>query len=501
MNINKYLRIERPHIIIILLICVGALLRLYQLGDKSFWTDELVTIANAIKLTDINVLFAHTREDDLPKFYSLVLRFWLMFGDSEFATRSLSVLFGCAAIPVAYAICRLFFDVKTSISAALLTAISPFLLLYDREVRMYSLFSLLSLLSTYYFIRAIRGNEKSHWFFYVVVNVLNLYTHYYALLTIGVQWLFLIIHNRNYRHVIMPWFIVNGIIFIFFAVRLAAFISDVLYFAPWAIPRERFPFIVGKEFVEFFYILFSISAGQTILPWNPIAPLVFIAAMGCLFYAAKKVKLSQDGLYLMLLMFVPILVGLAFRISMPRYFIFLAPVFYMFIARGFWLIPMRGLIIAVIIIFIGGWGYSASNYYRNKEFHIMAHIDPWREAAVFLKENVEKNEEIFTIGLGVVPLRYYYGQPIKGFQEKEVMQEIKKTAELGTKRIWLIFTFPEEYDNWLNAREFLLANYTVIKKENWARDPDFETKKRFFKKNFSPYRIVAELFERKTQIN
>ncbi len=497
MSMDTSWNTKRIYLVLFSILLIGGCLRFYQLGEKSLWTDELVVISNAVNLVDIKSFLAHTRGDDLPRFYSLLFKFWMFLGDSEFTMRTLSVIFGCLSILVTYAVCRLFFDIKTSLSAAFLTAISPFLLIYDREIRMYSLFALFSLLSTYFFIRSLREDRKGLWIFYTVINVLNIYTHYYAFLVLGVQGLFVVLRFRDYKKILKPWIVANGIIALAFTIRLSAFIQDVAYHAPWALPRERFPFVFGKHVVEFFYIFFSLSAGQTILPWNPLAVLICLAVFACFAVAVKKgISFSQDTLYLVMLVFIPVVIGIVFRISMPRYFIFAAPVFFMLIARGFWLLPKKVMVITALII-VTGWSYGIANYYQNKQFHIMAHVDPWREAAQFLKENVKNNEEIVGIGIGVVPLRHYYGSSVPGFSGEALIKKVRELDEAGTGKVWLVYTYREEYENWLKSRDILSKNYSVLSEKRWAHDPDFALKKKFFKRTFAPYRIAAELYERK----
>ena len=486
--------------ILLIILVFGCGLRLYQLGEKSLWTDELVVISNAVSIIDTQSFLAHTRGDDLPRFYSLLFKYWMMLGTSEFTMRTLSVIFGCLLIPVTYALSRLFFDTKTSLCATLLTAASPFLLIYDREIRMYSLFALLSSLSTYIFIRSLREERKLLWVLYVAVNILNIYTHYYAFLVLAVQWLFIAIRFRDYKKSLKPWVVANVILFLAFAARLSSFLQDVAYHAPWALPRERFPFVFGKQFVEFFYIFFSLSAGQTILPWNPVAVFIFLSMLICFIVAMKnRAIFAQDQFYLVLLVFIPIVIGIVFRISMPRYFVFVAPVFFILIARGFFMLPPR-IAVAAALIILFGWSYGIANYYQNKQFHVMAQVDPWRDIAQFLKENIAKDEEIVGVGIGVVPLRHYYGDLIPGFSEKAVLEKVRELDDAGKKRIWLVFTYQEEYEYWLKSREMLNKNYRVLIEKNWAHDPDFELKKRLFKRNFVPYRIVAELYERKSKI-
>jgi len=475
---------------------LGGSLRFYQLGEKSLWTDELATMHNTGNIVDLKTFLAHTPEDDLPKFYSLILKFWMRLGESEFFMRSLSVIFGILSIPVIYASSRLFFDVRISLSAAFLTAISPFLLLYDREIRVYSLFTLLSLLSTYLFARSLRENKRYLWSLYALVNILNIYTHPYAFLTIGIQWLYLIIYNRSYRHVAKSWFVVNVAMLLFFSARLFQFIKDVAFFAPWAIPRERFPVLFGKVPAEYFYNFFSFSVGQTLLPWNPLAIPILIVVGGCFIIGLRrKMTVSREKLYLILLLFIPVAVGVIFRIGLPRYFTFIAPIFYLFVARGLWLLPRKTAVAGALMILLG-WGWGLGNYYTDKEFHFMGSIDPWREVATFLKDNVQEDELVYAIGLGIVPLRYYYDGSISGFEGNALIKELEGYDNAGPKRIWLIFTYQEEYDNWLQARSILNKQYVLMREKKWAQDPDYMLKRKFFKKNFSPYRVVAEHYVR-----
>jgi secreted trypsin-like serine protease len=86
---------------------------------------------------------------------------------------------------------------------------------------------------------------------------------------------------------------------------------------------------------------------------------------------------------------------------------------------------------------------------------------------------------------------------MQGFDGHELISILGSAGESGTKRIWLVYTYQEEYENWLKARNVLSRKYSIILEKKWAQDPDSGLKRRFFKKNFSPYRIVAELYERK----
>ncbi|MBV9482542.1 MAG: hypothetical protein JO249_17580, partial [Acidobacteria bacterium] len=80
-----------PWLLVLLLTAVAALLRFHFLGQKSVWIDEGVTIEMA-RLGWYNFLRILWRHEANMAFYTVLLRFWLPFGDSEAWIRTLSVV-------------------------------------------------------------------------------------------------------------------------------------------------------------------------------------------------------------------------------------------------------------------------------------------------------------------------------------------------------------------------------------------------------------------------
>jgi hypothetical protein len=127
---------------------VAAGLRLHQLGRLSFWYDEVVTMRLA-RSPSPRVLFARLFQIDATRapLHPLLLELWVrLFGTSEFAARSFSVLCGIATIVLVFQIGRAAFDLKTGLWAAWLAALSPILIVYSREARMYAWFVLVTCL-------------------------------------------------------------------------------------------------------------------------------------------------------------------------------------------------------------------------------------------------------------------------------------------------------------------------------------------------------------------
>lgn len=142
------------------IIVAGVLLRLYHLGNFSFWDDELFSISNVLRAGPWNGPLIPDRSmshlqisdsfwtwklaDPHPPLFEMLLVPWIaFFGASEFAVRSLSVIFGLATMLSALALPRNITQ-PTRLVYLLLLAISGCLVIYSQEARNYSLCACLS---------------------------------------------------------------------------------------------------------------------------------------------------------------------------------------------------------------------------------------------------------------------------------------------------------------------------------------------------------------------
>ncbi len=123
------------------ILALAAGLRAWKLGQLSFWYDEIVTMRLATAPTPA-ALFDRLFQIDATRapLHPLLLHRWIaLFGSSEAAGRSLSVVCGIVTVGLVYWIGLLVFDKATGLWSAGLAAISPPLVYYSREARMYAL--------------------------------------------------------------------------------------------------------------------------------------------------------------------------------------------------------------------------------------------------------------------------------------------------------------------------------------------------------------------------
>ena len=127
----------------------GAIFRFAEVGSQPLWLDE-ATDASFAARSFWSCVFA---EYVHPPLYRALLHYVVQgFGDSAVAVRFLPAVFGICAIPaVAILACQLLPEAE--LSATALVATSPFLIYFSQENRNYSLFILLTLLSTWALFR------------------------------------------------------------------------------------------------------------------------------------------------------------------------------------------------------------------------------------------------------------------------------------------------------------------------------------------------------------
>lgn len=194
-----------------LCLVLGVVLRLYGLGDKLLWHDELATRVFAAGYTveewqralydgrifDVEEALHFQRhnpersvaagirglaEDDPqhPPLYYVLTRIWVgIFGDDLATLRALSALFGILSIfSVYWWAHELFQDRPAAGVTVALFAVSPFFVLYAQEAREYALWTLWISLCSACLLVAIRTQRAGAWALYSALTVLSLYTSF-----------------------------------------------------------------------------------------------------------------------------------------------------------------------------------------------------------------------------------------------------------------------------------------------------------------------------------
>ena len=171
-------------------------LRLFRLGSDSLWYDEgwSVMVAHMDILSMPSFI---VQNDTHPPLYYALLHAWVViFGDSEAAVRSLSVVFSVLLVLVMYLIGRTLAGRAVGLAAALFAALSRFFVQYAQETRNYSLLGLLTGVSFLLLLRLLERPSRRRAALYVIATTLLLYTHVYGLFVVLAEALFVLVRVR-----------------------------------------------------------------------------------------------------------------------------------------------------------------------------------------------------------------------------------------------------------------------------------------------------------------
>jgi uncharacterized membrane protein len=251
---NNDLFLNTFKLLTIVLILIGIFLRFSNLDEKIFWADETFTylriyghtkadlmqeVVNSQILTAKTLLEKYQsptvgktiidtikglaiEDPKHPPLYFLLTRLWVQFfGSTVAATRSFSAFIGVLVFPSLYWLCQELFQSRiVGLMAIATIAVSPFHLVYAQEARMYSLYTLIVLLSSAALLRAMRLNTKLSWSIYSITLFLGFYTHLlFSLVAIGQ--LIYIVSNQGSR--------TSKILIAY----LKSLLAGILPFLPW----------------------------------------------------------------------------------------------------------------------------------------------------------------------------------------------------------------------------------------------------------------------------
>jgi len=182
-SVTTYIKTHPKTDITILAIGLAVFLLIagFNAPRASIWFDEAFSAYIAqFSFWDIA---RYTASDVHPPVYYWLLKVWVsMFGTTELAYRSLSMLFGAAAAAVAFSLSRKLFGRKVAWLSLLFIVLSPMLIRYGDEARMYTLEALIVMSATYLLVRADETGRTKYWVWYGVLVSLGMWTHYFTAL-------------------------------------------------------------------------------------------------------------------------------------------------------------------------------------------------------------------------------------------------------------------------------------------------------------------------------
>lgn len=377
---------------------LGVFLAIFNIWQPySYWWDELYSVtASSLPMGEMFTKFI--MNDVHPPLYQIVLSFWIdLFGTSEFATRSLSLLFALLAIFVFAHWSYRNLPISLSAVAIIVFSTSFLFTFYAQETRSYAMMLFLSTLLTVTTLNFLLKEQsiKTALILSLIALLLSL-THFFGFLFAGLVLLYLFLLTKPIKPKT-----------IFFFAGLLALIWPITHFLLGGLTSKTGGnFWIKSDGIQSTFQTFFNALVQQSSVFNKLLPdslqayfvaiLGVVAVSGLAYYVYKTVlgKQKHDKLIicgfnsaaLMVLVFVIIIsaIDLYTPISTTRNFIVLLPIFSIFLAYLFLAFyRLKAIHLTFVILF--GLSSIAFSYIKinGKQYPIQNHV----EASKFIVES------------------------------------------------------------------------------------------------------------------
>jgi len=430
--------------LLMLIVLGGTVLRFAGLGKESIWLDEATSVI--IARMDLSSVVAWAAGDIHPPLYYIALHFWLNLGESEFAIRALSAIFGILTIVIAYALASELFSPRVGWLSALLLALSPLHIWYSQEARMYVMVTMLSLLSSYLMLLALHRKRGLYWLGYVLAAILSLYTHYFALFVLLFQNLFVIycFWRGNSKDLWRIWIMAELAILLLFLPWVPILYHQVTTGGGGWVERS-----VGRPTFRALadtWLYFSIGLDRRLYPVI-LRRVAYILFAICALAAVSRLSSARERrgvLFCLMYLAVPLLTVWLLSQVKPmytvRYLVPFLPAYCVLVATGISSLKWNWVRISVVlfllvVLLVGDWN----------AWHVEQNAD-WRGLSAHILEQAQPGDVVlFSPRWNAKPFEYYaQGRveinmdlpiPVAADAAQEVIADITQRYE----RMWLVW--------------------------------------------------------------
>jgi uncharacterized membrane protein/O-antigen/teichoic acid export membrane protein len=222
-------RVSRPLPLTLISACtVGFATRI--IVPRGLWLDEATSVDQA--RMPFGAMIQNLRATDVhpPLYFSILWVTVRWLGSGETAVRLPSIIAGTLVVPMLYLLGREAYDRRTGAIAAVVGSLSPIMVWYSQEARMYALLMLFGVIAMWAQVRIVRRGGRWPWAIYAVASIAMVWTQYFGFLQVVVQQLaFLYIiwsrHRRGepVRSLVVGWGVAT--------VAIAVWLAPLLPFA------------------------------------------------------------------------------------------------------------------------------------------------------------------------------------------------------------------------------------------------------------------------------
>lgn len=457
--------------LLLIIIAVGAFLRIYKIDYQSVWLDEIFSLNQSNPKMSLIEIYKYLRTyDPHPPLYYFSLHFFFqIFGYTTLVMRLYSALFGVAGIIAIYFLGKELMNKKVGLIAALLLAVNYFQIYYSQEARMYSMLFFTTTMSFYFLIKFIKKPNLKSTLLYIGFSTLMIYTHFFALFSLISQYIILLLF------IVKPYKIESKK---FLGFTIASGLTTIVLYIPALFilfeNTKRTSIWIPMPTVDVYTQIFKEFFGQSEIV------LFMIVTVLILFFVKLYNRENSENysinpfvekqvfsfLILFTWIFVSIIIPLiGSYINLPmivsRYFINILPAFIILIAFGVYYIKnnvVRLSILSLLIVF------SITDIVIVKKYYDITNKTQFRAAAQFIIDNKNGDEVVSSLAM-YLPFFLNNDTEKNTIIDKsldEYVSEISKNSS-NIKSFWYFDGHIRPFNPSEESKLFLENNYVVDK--------------------------------------
>ncbi len=468
----------------------------YFLLHQSIGLDEAQSIWIVTK--PMGAMLQLTAQDVHPPLYNLLLHYWLLiFGTDISVARILSVIFFVFTIPFLFQMSKESSNSRVAFLTVILFSLSPFILWYSSEARMYSMLAFATAANSLYFLRMFRTRGDKGGLGFFITAAFGLYTHYFFILLLGTQALFVLykgLVNLVSGKISVSEFLNNpdekNKIFVkkFFKILISASILLL----PWLLyvflngsASNTQPLIPKPTTYNIFELFVNVMFGfptaaiQTIIVsmW-PLLGIIFFFV-----FTHRKTQPLFTVRYFLMATFIPVFIiylgSFIKPVFLSRYLIFITPTFFFLIA---WILvnyakKLSSYLIAAVIVLMLVFSFEQdfTSYTPVKE--------NYKGVAEYLYKNASANDVIaVTAPFTIYPLEYSYNGittldtipqwdrlqegGIPPFNSSDLITQVDNYKKQYA-RLFVVYSYNQGYEN--KIKNYLDEHYKIEKTVNFSQ--------------------------------
>ncbi len=439
--------------------------RLYRLDYQPIWWDEGRNIAASLQ--PLWAITSAPGMDIHPPLYFYLLHFWLsLAGQTELATRFLSLVFSLLTVALLFQTGKQLFDPFLGLIGGFLAALSPLMIHEAQEARMYTLTLFLSTLSFYLLWRAWVEGRSHLWVGYTFSTTLALYTHYtFAFILISQDLLggLLLVRQRDHLRSLRRWVASQVGILILYLPQLRTAIGQAIsYENPNLVPPTLASFI--SQTWQAFNLDLTIEPEKA-LPLGVMIGVIIIAGLVARALPSKEknggfLPLLTTALWLLVPLILYYFLLQERAMFHPRYAMLVTPAYFLLLAYSIWQLWRRARVLGVLSysLVVSSLLVGIYSYYFNPLFF----RDDTRGVADFVHERASP-KDVVILDMPY-PFAYYYDGPAPAhylFADIHTVPETLTRLTQGRDRLYLVQWYKSDSDP-RGVIPFLLEKYSLF---------------------------------------